>query len=215
MNNLISKSRRFGRINFQGTQDKRFHAVSLELRIEKKTAHDTQLNVDLEPVNGDYLTVSICGNIGTQSCGQCLDTVADIYPKCQPDADDLPTVLRICELWEAHHLNDMNAGSRVQQACLDAAKRQHERYSGQEGPAYPSGDHYGWANDILESCGMLVDRGYKYGHAWLVTEVPIDVVMELCELFGVDDTSKLDEFKPAQDEDPSVIVFTHDDGRPS
>ena len=194
MSKTIFKSKRqFGRINLEGTTTRRFYGVSIELTLNKESLPYSG-TVDLQSASGPYVNVSITGSIGEVSGGQCQDTIRQFYPLCQPDDGNLEDLLRICALWDRWHLNGMNAGTSNQRACLAAAQAQFEslRKAGklQDVPDHAEpwqlssdGSHYTWVQEILEAAGLLYDRGYKYGSAWLVEIVPVGVLLELCSLF--------------------------------
>lgn len=46
--------------------------------------------------------------------------------------------------------------------------------------------------NYTEACAMLMahnqfeDRGYSYGHSWLVVPVPDEIIREVCALFEVE-----------------------------
>ena len=100
-------------------------------------------------------TDCVCG-------GQCLDEVAK-YVK----SDRFKKIYR---LWELYHLNDMHPGTEKQEAALKAAGLNS------------------WANDYskccdyLESIGLLVDGGYKFGTGWLKRDIPAEDVAEIEKL---------------------------------
>jgi hypothetical protein len=97
------------------------------------------------------------------SCGQCTDVLIDPEFKAAEGID----VVRLHELWDRWHLNDMRAGSPAQEAWL----REHPITA-----VYPQ-SHYKLARDVLAAAGLNPDpeTGYKYGHAWLREEVPEEV----------------------------------------
>ena len=78
---------------------------------------------------------------------------------------------RLYEIWKRWHLNDMRAGTFVQEEILRQAKA-----SGVQ------------LNDYDEACNYLqrfdayVDEGYKYGTRWLKEELPQEVIDYICAL---------------------------------
>lgn len=84
----------------------------------------------------------------------------------------------LCTIWNRWHLNGLCAGTRAQRDYL----REHPP----EPPFYPT-SHYEKACKILKAADLYVDRGYKYGSAWLVEPLPEDVerlVVRICRAFG-------------------------------
>lgn len=99
------------------------------------------------------------------SCGQIVmsglrvDTYADGW-----DAAKLATLAKV---WDRWHLNDMRAGSAVQESYL----RAHPVTA-----VYP-GPHYVKASAVLTKAGLNPDaNGYKYGSAWKSEDVPAEVI---------------------------------------
>lgn len=113
--------------------------------------------------------LSICGSIWNSKhtdcvcCGQCLDTMMR-FSSLANNA----LFKKLHKLWTDYHLNDMCAGTIKQEAAL----KEHG-YSG----SYTDDCNY------LESIGLLVDDGYKYGSAWLYREIPDNVLQEIEDLF--------------------------------
>lgn len=79
-------------------------------------------------------------------------------------------LLRLFEVADKYHLNTLTPGSPLQEAAIDMWKRHHE-YS------------YDAACEYLKTLGIYEDKTYihngkpyKYGHAWLYTPIPEDVL---------------------------------------
>lgn len=74
------------------------------------------------------------------------------------------------EVWKRWHLNDIKAGSKVQEDYLRANPIPKEDY------AYPK-SHYDVASKKLAAAGLNPDpEGYEYGHSWKREEVPAEVL---------------------------------------
>ena len=101
-------------------------------------------------------TDCVCG-------GQCLDTIAKYVKN--------PTFKKIHGLWKQYHLNDMHAGTVRQEEALDAAGL--TEYA----------NNYRKCCDYLESIGLLVDDGYKFGTGWLKRDIPAEDLEEIKKLF--------------------------------
>lgn len=111
------------------------------------------LSTDLLPIKeGEGKGLSISGDVYERNRagiwretggGQCQDELRAAFP-------DDPQVQRLCDLWDEHHLCDMNAGSREQQAIINdwAAK-------GYPGSIYPGRYEYSDACTILHNAGKL------------------------------------------------------------
>ena len=95
--------------------------------------------------------------------GQCLDYIATTAIRHNP------TFKKIYRLWKNYHLNDMHAGTREQENALNEAV---------EAGKFPSrsANYYTEHCEYLKSIGLYeveVDgKPYKYGHGWLLWEIP-------------------------------------------
>jgi hypothetical protein len=98
--------------------------------------------------------------------GQCVDTVAALFPHHAQ-------LQRMRQVWERWHLDDMKAGSAVQEAWLRAHPIDPQEC------AYPR-SHYEVASARLAEAGLNPDPdGYRYGHAWKTETLPADVLAEI------------------------------------
>lgn len=82
---------------------------------------------------------------------------------------------RLLDIWDEHHLNGMQAGTRQQMAIL----KEEEINSDER-----TGDWYSWARGVLKDRGLLEDRGYTYGTAWLFKQVPKEILLEVISIGG-------------------------------
>ncbi len=73
-------------------------------------------------------------------------------------------VKELCDFWRKYHLNDLNAGTKSQSELI---KSRNEKYDYKE------------VCKFLEDQNMLVDRGYRYGTAWLSREFPKDELLSI------------------------------------
>lgn len=102
-------------------------------------------------------------------CGQCVGAVAKYFPRNL-------IARRMVEVWCEWHLNDLTAGSPAQRAFLKSNPVVF---------TYPE-THYGKACAMLAAAGLSPDpehvrdgKPYKYGSAWLMRELPADVIAEI------------------------------------
>lgn len=100
-------------------------------------------------------TDCVCG-------GQCLDTIAEYVKN--------PTFKKIHRLWKQYHLNDMHAGTVAQEEAL--IKVGLTRFA----------SDYRKCCDYLDSIGLLVDNGYKFGTGWLKRDIPVEDITEIQNL---------------------------------
>ena len=77
----------------------------------------------------------------------------------------------VYDLWKKYHLNGLTAGSPAQESAIKEYKAENAK----QGKRYD----YTEACEFLKARGLLDDEGYiydgkpyRYGSAWLVTEIP-------------------------------------------
>jgi hypothetical protein len=137
------------------------------------------LDLELTPVPETYLALSFRGLIreGAHEThrGQCDETIGREFTHD-------PQLVELVRLWRRWHLNDMRAGTRVQEVAVRAYRR-----------ARPHGHG---TDNYAETCRWLDERGllrhgswvpkagalpvpYVYGTAWLVEVVPDAVAVRL------------------------------------
>jgi hypothetical protein len=178
----ITKSIILGKVAYTAKTRRNRVQLDLELRWHEDGIERKKLDTDLQPIER-YWELSICGGIWNATgsdyatCGQCIDTIAELYPK-------RAKVQEISAIWRRWHLNDMNAGTRVQNAAVAAHLALLGKYD-QEAVQSFRRDHYNNCCELLKSLDLYEDRGYKYGHAWLTEPLPLAVSIRICELFGL------------------------------
>lgn len=108
------------------------------------------------------------------SCGQIVEKVAGYFP-------DNQLAQRILAVWRDWHLNDMRAGSPAQQAWLNANPVSFMCHE----------SHYTKAGEALAAAGLNPDPNYlhngapyEYGSAWLLEEIPAEIVSEIESWFA-------------------------------
>lgn len=136
----------------------------------------------------DGARLSMTGVEGPQANGNCHGSCGQINMhewaiSAYAPGIDAATVKRIREVWEAWHLNDMQAGSPRQMAHLAANPVEW---------TYPE-SHYVKACEALTAAGINPDQDhllngkpYRYGSAWLTVAVPDDVLAFLRSLPDTD-----------------------------
>lgn len=189
----MKKTFNFGKIAYTNPNRKANKvAVTMELRtrggeetfvIDRKTGEKT-----ITGKTPKYLELSICGAIWNTRCtdiccgGQCLDTIAEYRDQLsEPEVFDM-----LYTLWKGYHLNGMHAGTPEQEAAVEVWKSQGNRYD------------YTAACEMLKGIGLYevnytglsVGRRYnndpyKYGHGWLVQELPGDVLLRVEHMLSV------------------------------
>jgi len=191
--NTIKRTLNLGKIALTGKTKR--NEVSLELTIGTEGTASVQRDWDtLAEVKGG-VRISICGHVWNATTRTKLATGGQIIDVICTYFDHDRRVMRICALWDRWHLNDMKAGTRVQTAYLDGYKaalfNAGSVLKGAEAVAQVETfrrlfqtNYHKTASGILKAAGLLVDRGYKYGSAWLIEQPPAQVIEELQELFS-------------------------------
>ena len=166
MKTIAKATINFGKINYTGT-GKRYPAdVTIELL---RRGEDEQRTPE-------YVELSICGEIWNHLhtdivCGgQCLDEMNKYL-------HNNATFAKIYRIWKRYHLNGMHAGTPEQEEAIEKWKASGNKYD------------YSAACEYLKSINLYevpftgktfskVYNGemYKYGHGWIVEELPGDVL---------------------------------------
>jgi len=126
--------------------------------------------------------LSICGNIWKPKRtdivegGQCQDTIREalnegkIKLKGYTEAD----ILKLLDIWDRWHLNDLRAGCEHQRALIPLYKKE-------KGEDFFDVSNYDEIIKLPEfkKCSIC---GYKYGTAWLFEPLPKEVISFIREL---------------------------------
>ena len=142
--------------------------------------------IRVKPAESKGRTLSITGVEGPRADGNCKGSFGQINSTIKEhiaanairyaEGWDAEKALRFLGYWEEHHRNDMVAGSPAQQAAL-------RKHFGTKGAGYKEASAYLAAQGLNPDTGFIYkDKPYKYGTAWLTTEVPEDVLKWLFEL---------------------------------
>lgn len=177
----------FGKINYLGT-GKRYPAeVKVELTRRGGDPVFTMNGKEREytgETTPEYVELSICGNIWNTHksdiiCGgQCLDRM---LPYLKRDA----LFVELYNLWENYHLNGRKAGTPEQEAAIKKWMAAGNRYD------YPAACDYLKSINLYEviytgkAAGRYYDNElYKYGTAWIVNDLPGDVLLRVEHLIS-------------------------------
>lgn len=189
----MKKTFDFGKIKYTN-QSRAVNLVTVEVEL-RRCGGETIFTVDRKTgektITGktpEYVELSICGNIWDSHhydivCGgQCLDTIAEYKEQLQ----DKEVFETLYELWKKYHLNGMHAGTPEQEAAIEEWKAQGNHYE------------YTAVSEMLKACGLYEvnytglsvgrrynNEPYKYGHGWLVQELPGDVLLKVEHMLQV------------------------------
>jgi len=173
--------------------------VTLNVEIKKHTGEPWKKSIDLQPAPA-HLVLSMQGSGRRPNAkdidygGQCQDSIRDMLPRFKSLAMPKDLIIEALDIWDRWHLNDMKAASNRQSAHL-------KRFEDHVGPVRweemkrAAGDWYSLCKLILEKAGLLEDRGYIFGHAWLVEEMPRGIMERVRDVFT---TAPAPDPKPAK-----------------
>ena len=154
--------------------------IKLQLEIRKHVAATHKRTIDMQKAPKEYHELSICGDIrescGGGSGGQNCDSIRDLI-KVSGNMElkgegTLGDLLEILDIWDRWHLNDMHAGTRKQEAAIEAWKAEGNKYD------------YTEAKVALVRKGLDNDLGYSYGSAWLLEVLPPETEARVVALFA-------------------------------
>ena len=125
----------------------------------------------------EYVELSICGEIWNHPhtdiiCGgQCLD---EMHKYLRNNA----TFAKIYQIWKRYHLNGMRAGTPEQEEAIAKWKAAGNKYDYGAACAYLQSIGLYDVPFTGKACGKVYNgERYKYGHGWIVEELPDDVLL--------------------------------------
>lgn len=189
----MKKTFNFGKIKYTNKSN-RVNLVEVDVELRRRGG-ETTFTIDRKTgektITGktpEYVELSICGTVWNArhtDCvcgGQCLDEIAK-YRRQLSNPELFDTIY---DLWKKYHLNGMHAGTPEQEQAIEEWKAEGNRY------------------EYTAVCEMLKQRGlyevnytgltvgrrydnepYKYGHAWLIQELPGDVLIKVEHMLSV------------------------------
>lgn len=121
--------------------------------------------------SGEYDTFTMCGSTtknhsGDQGIEEIVKKYCDRVPK-----EKLLDFNHLIAIWREYHLNNYTPGTKKQEDALAVWKRDNQY-------------DYTKACDYLNSINLLVDRGYRYGTAWLCKPIPkneLEFIRKVCK----------------------------------
>lgn len=189
----MKKTFDFGKIKY--TNKKRavnLVTVDVELRrrggettftIDQKTGEKT-----ITGKTPEYVELAISGaiwNARRTDCvcgGQCLD---EIY-KYRKQLSEPELFNEIYDLWKKYHLNGMHAGTPEQEAAIKEWEAAGNRYDYKVACEMLKKINLYKVNYTGASVGrMYNNEPYKYGQAWLIQELPGNVLLRIEHLLSV------------------------------
>ena len=121
-------------------RDSRGFLVSLEMQIKHET-RDARTTA-LEPLH-EYDVLTISGSYHNGG-GQCQDTIRQELDSYRELFIPKASVVRILDIWDVYHLNDMHAGTSRQEEAIQKA-----RTAPKAEEVIRSEGHYTWASGVL------------------------------------------------------------------
>ena len=172
----------FGKIDYYKNGEK-INVVTVEVELRKKGGEKTftispktKERIYTGKTTPIYYEFSASGTIWNAQktdcleCGQCLDTIAEYIKD--------PLFLEIYGLWKKYHLNSLNAGTPEQEEAIQ--KMGSRSYNYDTVCEYLKNIGLYEVNYTGLSIGKVYNNEpYKYGHAWLIREIPQDVIKRI------------------------------------
>ncbi len=137
---------------------------TVEAKLSTKT--ENRLDIDLNKCS-EYIALSMTGDVfekGWQSAGQINKELLTAFP-------DNEEVKEVCAIWKRWHLNELKAGTRIQEKIIEEYFTDISKYTFDEACA------------LLKSKDLYKDRGYVYGSQWLVDPLPLDEAKRIKAFF--------------------------------
>lgn len=139
--------------------NRKINAVTIDLKLVEKECINFETGVK-ETMFVFSASAAIWNSKNTDivAGGQMLDELPELYK-----GNSL--VKQIVEIWKEYHLNDLQAGTKIQTSFV-------KQYFKDNNLKYDYKD----ACEYLTEIGMIEDCGFKYGHQWLCKPIPSDIV---------------------------------------
>lgn len=156
---IVNKEIEFGKIAYTN-ENRKSNLVTLRVRLTKHSESD-KLDIYGKKLN-NYYSLGISASVynhtktGIVVCGQCLDELIKFESL---KLNDL--FIKLYNIWKRWQFHDLNAGLKVQ---ADFIKDNLKEYD------------YTKVCRLLKDANLYEINGYKYGHGWLVDELPSEVV---------------------------------------
>ena len=170
MCNTIEKTFNFGKIDYYG-RGRNINSVDVEVELRDRDGY-LELSICASIWNGNHTDI-ICG-------GQCLDEIKEFRDSLKnPELFD-----ELYALWKEWHLNGMNAGTPEQTKAVNEWCANHQY-------------DYTEIVEHLKELGLYEvpytgkaigkeynNELYRYGSAWLIRELPDEVVKRVTEILS-------------------------------
>ena len=163
----MKKKFNLGKIDFHNT-GRKINAVEIEIGLKESSGIDYETLKELQKTLVFSASASVWNNKHTDIVvgGQCLDTLAE-YPEIAQN----PIFRKIYPIWQRYHLNNFNAGTKKQTEEVEKYLKDGKKYD------------YTGVCEYLKSINLYEDNGYKYGHGWLIEQIPAETTKEIESLF--------------------------------
>jgi len=160
--------------------DENSFSVHLELDIKTNVKNCRDWDNLSEIINPKVLTISGFTQwrpyTDHRQGGQMQDSIRSELNRYKKLFIPKPAILKILDIWDKWHLNDLHAGTKAQTAIIEKVKA---KQGGRQ-------IDYDWCCGMLRQYNMYEDRGYKYGHGWLCEVLPQEVIKLINELFSIE-----------------------------
>lgn len=176
---IVKKRINFGKIDVYGI-GRKINAVEVDIELRSRGGDETFIMENGEKKytgnkTPEYTEFTASGSIwnGRKTDivygGQCLDIIARYIKSSR--------FKEIYELWKKYHLNGLHAGTPEQEAALKEWRDAGNKYDYDAACDYLKKIGLYEVNFTGKTVGRMYDNEpYKYGHAWIVNDLPDEVI---------------------------------------
>lgn len=155
----------FGKINLYGTGKR--YPVEITIELKKHGGEKTYINGQpTGETTPEYIEFTASGHAGAACWGQCLDSIVPYLKRNK-------LFNEVYSFWKKYHLNGMHAGTPDQEKAIKEKEASGWRYDYTEACEYLKSIGLYEVNYTGLACGHRYNNEpYKYGHGWLIQEIP-------------------------------------------
>ena len=184
----MKRTFKLGKIATYGTR--KINAVEITVELRNRggeptfTIGENKERIPTGKTTPAYVELSICGDVWNAHHtdiimgGQCLDSITEYADQFTPECREIFWTLH--SLWKKYHLNSMHAGTPEQEAFIAGLKAMGFKYDYTQVCAMLKDADLYEVEFTGKTVGRMYDHEpYKYGHGWVVEDLPGDVLLKV------------------------------------
>jgi hypothetical protein len=161
--------------------------ITTTIKLQRTPTHKKDYLTAKHVEDRHYYTISVSGRYPGVG-GQCRDSIQQGVAKGEFELlIPIGDFEQLCCVWERYHLNDMRAGTASQEKALKTW-RDSPQYNG----TMPE-------RTVLIVMGLEPDRGYSWGSAWLLKQIPFTLLERTVDLLERCKNVRTSRIHPLQD----------------